>query len=297
MRAASSVSNRALANACRRRTWREPSARKRRRSPSISGPENARALGRPPCAMSGSGAAEPPAQAARVNRFGDEAVAARIVSELLGFDHYRSRESHDEHLAGAGILAELARQLQTVHAGQLEVDQQEAGDQGAERDERLFGGGRQMHLVAFAAQHGGGELQTDRRVVHNEDGFTSHETREYSADEGQTTMPNVNGARPGYAAGGFRTEAQGRLERAEKRAGEGRLRPCPGVARRHKAEPYPLLADDEDVEAVGQHRRAGRLLAFLGGRSRAVFGGQHVDAVRGWVHGDGAGAALGGHGA
>src|ERR1019366_2839909 len=57
-----------------------------------------------------------------------------------------------------------------------------------------------------------------------------------------------------------------------------------------------LLADYDDVEGVGQHRRAGRFLAFLGGRGRAVFGGQHVDAVRRRVHRHGAGAALGGHG-
>src|ERR1035437_882700 len=57
-----------------------------------------------------------------------------------------------------------------------------------------------------------------------------------------------------------------------------------------------LLSDDDDVEAVGEGLRAGRLLAFLGCRGGAVFGGPHVDVVGGGVDGHGAGAALGGHG-
>src|ERR1019366_4993592 len=51
------ISKRALTNSSRRRTWREPFARKLRRSLSISGPENERPMGSPPCSIPGLGAA------------------------------------------------------------------------------------------------------------------------------------------------------------------------------------------------------------------------------------------------
>src|SRR5260370_18351987 len=56
-----------------------------------------------------------------------------------------------------------------------------------------------------------------------------------------------------------------------------------------------LLSNYDDVEAVGDHGWAGRLLAFLGCRGRAVFSGQHINPVIGGVYGHGSGAALGGH--
>jgi hypothetical protein len=67
-------------------------------------------------------------------------------------------------------------QLQTVHAGQLDVHQQQIRDHAAQHHERFFGAGRQMHLVTFTAQHSGCEPEVHRRVIHHNDGFTCHAT-------------------------------------------------------------------------------------------------------------------------
>jgi hypothetical protein len=85
-----------------------------------------------------------------------------------------------------------AGQLESAHAGQLDIDQQEVGDHSAQYHERLLGVARHAHRVAFAAQRGGSELQADRSVVHHDDGFARHETREYSVCGKEATRRHTN---------------------------------------------------------------------------------------------------------
>src|ERR1039457_2644470 len=205
MRAASPISKRALTNSSRRRTWREPFARKLRRSPSISGPENERPMGSPPCSIPGLGAA--PDWPSRNERRGCPRLRMSIGLAMKPSQPpskaccwasaiVEAVKTTIKHLAGAGILAETAGQLESAHTGQLDIDQQEVGDHSPQYHERLLGVARHTHRVAFAAQRGGSELQADRSVVHHDDGFARHETREYSVCGKEATRRHTNGRFP-----------------------------------------------------------------------------------------------------
>ena len=79
------------------------------------------------------------------------------------------RDHDDRHVARARIAAQVARQVEAVHARHLDVDQHHVGQRVLHLRERIQPVLGRQHLVALALEQAAGDLAHGERVVHHHD--------------------------------------------------------------------------------------------------------------------------------
>src|SRR6185295_2988707 len=111
---------------------------------------------------------------AGVDRFGDVAVAAGGEHPLLVAFHGVGGEAEDDDAAHRRIFPQQPRQLQAVHAGELDVHQDQPGRELLQHVQRFLGVAGAAHLITLRGEQDLDELQVHRVVVDDQDGFTGH---------------------------------------------------------------------------------------------------------------------------
>src|SRR5205085_7511825 len=77
----------------------------------------------------------------------------------------------DDDAARRGICLEPARQLEAVHAGELEVHENQPGREVTEQRERGLRIRRRAYVIALAREQDADELQVYGMIVHRQDRY------------------------------------------------------------------------------------------------------------------------------